>query len=357
MSIPTIFLNNGLTIPVMVAPMVGISHAAFRSWVRSFVPPQVKFLIFTEMLSTRRLPSERLDSSNELKVTKEESTGESAYVPQLLGNEELFIGPSVKKLSTLNPWGFDINMGCPQSHILRHNWGVRLVGDPEYASAVVSMVRRHTTRPVSVKLRGGADKETPLEYLIKFTDGLEKAGLDWLTIHPRPRSASQHQGLANWKVASELKKYRSIPVVVNGDLQTADDVLHVLGDLNCDGAMIARSATIRPWILWQVAHRLNPDQVPATWNDLKLPTDSYEEGKLYFKAYLSFIRILKETFGCNEYSIQKARFLAATGSKWFLFGHSFWRITMKSKSLDEMSERVSEYADKFSGEMYGRIDL
>ncbi|MCX6124237.1 MAG: tRNA-dihydrouridine synthase family protein, partial [Proteobacteria bacterium] len=194
----------GIDFPFMIAPMVGLSHVAFRELVRSYTPASINALCFTEMLSTRKLPSERLHDTNELRV----ADNERHFIPQLLGNEERFIAPSVQKLSLLYPWGFDINMGCPQSHILKHNWGVRLMGDPAYAAEVVRMVKRSTSLPVSVKLRGGADADVDLNYLLKFTDALEQAGLDWLTIHPRPKAA-KHDGPANWSVVGEVAKSRS----------------------------------------------------------------------------------------------------------------------------------------------------
>lgn len=342
----------GIEFPFMVAPMVGLSHVAFRELVRSYTPTTVKALRFTEMLSTRKLPSEKLEISNELRIAE----GEEYFIPQLLGNEERFIAPSVQKLEPANPWGFDINMGCPQSHILKHNWGVRLMGDAGYAADVVRMVKRNTARPVSVKLRGGADKDVDVDYLFRFTDVLESAGLDWLTIHPRPKAA-KHEGLANWGAVSEVAKRRSIPVVANGDIQTADDALHVVRDLGCDGAMIARAATVRPWILWQIAVKLGIGGVPEGSELLVPPMTPEEEGKEYFRALIRYIDLLVKYFGDDEYALQKARFFAATGSRWFLFGHSFWRVTMKAKSLKQMRDDVEAYAEQRSPAMYQRIDL
>lgn len=344
--------NLGLNFPFMIAPMVGLSHVAFRELVRSYIPVGIDALRFTEMLSTRKLPSEKLESTNELKT----APGETFFIPQLLGNEERFIGPSIKKLLQANPWGFDINMGCPQSHILRHNWGVRLMGDAGYAADVVQIVKRHTNLPVSVKLRGGADKDVDIEYLLKFTETLEQAGVDWLTIHPRPRAA-KHEGLANWDVVRQVAKARSIPVVANGDIQTADDAIAIIKEFGCDGAMIARAATVRPWILWQIAEKLGIDAKPPGREGQLAPKTPEEEATEYYKALDQYINLVRHYFGDTEYGLQKTRFFVATGSKWFLFGHSFWRITMKAKSLVEMQQAIAEYAATHAPKMYGRIDL
>ena len=93
----------GLRFPVLIAPMVGISHVAFRAMLRRYTPVGADPLIFTEMLSTRRLPTERLDTTAELRCTTEEKSGQHRFIPQLLGNEERFVRPSVAKLTGLNP--------------------------------------------------------------------------------------------------------------------------------------------------------------------------------------------------------------------------------------------------------------
>jgi tRNA-dihydrouridine synthase B len=341
--------------PFMIAPMVGISHVAFRELMRAYTPASVDAIRFTEMLSTRKLPSERLHLTRELRV----SEGERFFVPQLLGNEEHFIGPSIKKLAVLSPWGFDINMGCPQSHVLRHNWGVRLMGDAAYAADVVRMAKRHTDRPVSVKLRGGADKDVDKKYLLDFTAALEHAGADWLTIHARPRAA-KHEGPANWDVVGEVALARKIPVVANGDIQTAADAIKIVKDYGCAGAMIARAATARPWILWQIAEDLGIEGSPAGREGERAPRTPAEEGREYHLAFLKLIDLVERYFGegdgVEEYGIQKLRFYAATGSKWFMFGHSFWKVTMKAKTFDQMRAGVAEYSERFPQDMYQRIN-
>lgn len=344
----------GIKFPFMIAPMVGISHVAFRELIRSYTPVGLDSLRFTEMLSTRKLPSERLHVTRELKIAE----SESYFVPQILGNEERFIEPSVRKLETLGPWGFDINMGCPQSHILRHNWGVRLMGDRSYASDVVRMVKRHTKMPVSVKLRGGADKDVDANYLLDFTAALEDAGADWLTIHARPRAA-KHEGPANWGLVSQVVRARNIPVVANGDIQTASDALIVTQQHGCSGAMIARAATARPWILWQIAEDLKFMAAPSGYEGLKAPRTAEEEGAEYFRAFVRLIGLVEKYFGSEpgdlEFGLQKLRFFAATGSKWFKFGHSFWKITMKAKNYAEMRDAVVAYASRSEHPMYERI--
>jgi len=343
----------GVDFPVLIAPMVGISHVAFRELIRSYTPVGLNPLIFTEMLSTRRLPSERLDAVNEIRVAE----GEGYFVPQLLGNEERFIAPSIEKLLRLGPWGFDINMGCPVEHILKHNWGVRLLGDRAYAADVVRMTKRHSPLPVSVKLRGGADADLDVTWLDEFTAALEDAGADWLTIHARPR-ARGHTGEANWRLCSEIASRRGIPIVANGDVQTADDALSLLGpDFGMDGVMIARAACVRPWIIWQIAARMGCTTAPQGRAGELPPEGGIAEGREYVRACLTMIDQLETYFEGDDYIRKKFSFFVATGARWFPFGHAFWALTTKAKSVSHLRELVTGWGERSPDSTYARIEL
>lgn len=342
--------NLGIGFPFLVAPMVGLTNVAFRELVRSYTPRGLNPLMFTEMLSTRRLPDEKLSTTNELKTAE----GEQFFIPQLLGNEEEYIAPSVRKLLTVNPWGFDINMGCPVSHTLRHNWGVRLMGDKDYAARVVSWTKAHSSRPVSVKLRGGNGDNESLDYLLEFTESLENAGADWLTVHPRPR-AQQHKGNANWDLVREVARARKVPVVANGDIQTADDALRMLREFSADGAMIARAATARPWIMWQIAERLGYRVKPAGHEQDSCPWSSEEEGREYIRACLRLVGLMKRYFPQEEYCLEKFRFYAATGARWYQFGHAFWKLTTKAKTLTELTDSIEDFGSRFENPSFSRV--
>jgi tRNA-dihydrouridine synthase len=304
------------------------------------------------MLSTRRLPSEKLETTNELKTVE----SERFFVPQLLGNEERFIEPSIRKLMQLSPWGFDINMGCPVNHILRHNWGVRLMGDPTYAAEVVRVAKKHAKVPVSVKLRGSADETIDREYLETFTKALEEAGVDWLTIHARPRS-QKHTGAANWNLVAEVAAARSVPVVANGDIQTAEDACRLLLDYKVDGAMIARAATIRPWILWQIAEKLGITEKPIGMEERSAPQTGEGESQEYLLACLRLIDFLEQYFGDSDYSLQKFRFFVATGSKWMFFGHAFWKQTMKCRNLNDLRDVMRLKLEQPSFPIAARVEF
>lgn len=343
--------NLGIDFPFMIAPMVGLSHAAFRDTVRYFTPEGVEPLLFTEMLSTRRLPFEKIERVDELKVCE----GERMFVPQILGNEESFIEKSIHKLMPLNPWGFDINMGCPARQHLRHNWGVKLLGDRDYAAKVVEMTKRHSKVPVSVKMRCGTEVADP-EFLDQFTRALENAGADWITIHARLQS-QKHKGEANYDLVADLRTKRKIPVVVNGDVQTAEDALRIYHSGGADGIMIGRAALARPWILWQIAHSLGHTESPLAFPGMKPPETPEEEGRFFLMAMVRFMENLDRYFDNTEKNMRRLRFYVINANRWFLFGHSYYSRCMKAKTLSEAIRMTKEMIDTVNFPMTKRIDF
>ena len=168
-------LNNKVNLPITLAPMVGLSHIAFRLMLREYLPQSAVTLWPTEMLNSRKIP--RQDLSTNLLSLK--SDFENGLSPQILGNEEKPIADSVRCLEDWGAESIDINMGCPVKKALRHNYGVSLMGDISYAKKVVAMTVKNTGLPVSVKLRAGFQND--LEYLKKFVLAMQEGGASWLT--------------------------------------------------------------------------------------------------------------------------------------------------------------------------------
>lgn len=340
--LPTSRLTRlGVNFPFLIAPMVGISHVAFRDLIRSYLPESICPLLFTEMLSTLRLPYEKWEDLPGPLT----SVGETEFIPQLLGNEESYIAGSIEKLLPLHPWGFDINMGCPATHQLAHNWGVRLLGDMKYAAQVVRVTKKHSPRPVSVKLRAATGAQIDLPYLLDFTQCMEESGADWITLHCRTQNQGHH-GYAHWDIVGEVAKNRKVPVVANGDIHTWEDALQLLQKYQVDGAMIARAATARPWILWQLAQKLGYSEKPKLRWETSPPWTSEEEGKEYFRAVLRFSCLLEQYFGDSAFALKKLIFFVAHGSRWLLFGHQFFHGVKRCQNLVQVRDFVNEYAEK-----------
>ncbi len=323
--------------PFFLAPMVGLSHVALRATARSYTPRGAQNLLFTEMLSSRRLPTERMGDRPE---TATEPT-EINLVPQLLGNEERFIAASMRKLEVMRPAAVDINMGCPVSQALKHNWGVALMGDPTYAEEVVRTTVRLSRWPVSVKLRTGLNDD--LEYLLDFCRMLEEAGAAWITLHPRT-AGQQRRGAANWDYIGRAREALTIPVVGNGDVQTAQDALSLVRRTGCDGVMIGRAAVARPWVFWQIGEALGLP-APLGREDEQAPADGYAEGREFHRAFERFVDVAEPRF-LERDARKRVNFFLHWGARWLDFGHELWRRASSAPDMTETRSRVEAFFTK-----------
>ncbi len=322
--------------PFFLAPMVGLSHVALRMTARSYLPVGTQTLLFTEMLSSRRLPTERIGDRPETATEPVETN----LVPQLLGNEERFIDASLRKLEAMRPAAVDINMGCPVTQALKHNWGVALMGDPAYAERVVRTTVQLSRWPVSVKLRTGLNDD--LEYLLDFCRMLEDAGASWITLHPRV--ASQHRrGSANWDYIARARDAVSIPVIGNGDVQTAADALALVERTGCDGVMIGRAAVARPWIFWQIGEQLGLPPPPG--RPEPAPDDGWAEGREFHRAFERFVGIAEPRFEGRD-ARKRVNFFVHWGARWLDFGHELWRRVSSAPDLTETRARAAAFFEK-----------
>jgi len=239
-------------------------------------------------------------------------------------------------------WGaeaIDINMGCPVQKALKHNYGVALMGDPHYAAEVVAMTVRHSSVPVSVKLRAvGSNKE--LDELIHFVQGLRNAGASWICLHPRT-AAQKRRGWAEWGQIRHLHQAVDFPIIGNGDVQTVEDALAMLDETGCDMAMAGRGLAARPWMLWQLGEELGM-QAPPGKEGLRAPRTPVEEGAEYGRCLLRLIHFSRQYFH-EDLAMRKVRFYVRTTHVWLFFGQALVSVCAKAKSLNEMEESVEKF--------------
>lgn len=316
--------------------MVGLSHIALRLMVMKYLPEGAVTFWPTEMLSSWRLQREELGQTAEtLKCSSE-----THLVPQILGNEEGPIAESVRRLVEWGAVGVDINMGCPVNKALKHNYGVALMGDAAYAAEVVRMTKRNSSVPVSVKLRAGLQNDE--EFLVKFVRGLEVAGADWVTLHPRI-GAMKRRGAADWRQIRLVRDSVKIPVVGNGDVQCAEDVFAMLDIAGCDNVMVGRGLAARPWMLWQVGERLG--FAPPKGMAGKAPATPEEEGAEFGKSCTHFLDLLEKYYSFED-GFKRFKFYLRMVCGWLEFGHYLFASTSKAKDYSQVREAVEKF---FSG--------
>ncbi len=321
--------------------MVGLTHVAVRSMVRRYLPNGAVTVWPTEMLSSWRLPREVMGATAE--TLKE--PGEAGLVPQILGNEEEPIRDSVAKLVEWGAVGIDINMGCPVSKALRHNYGVALMGDRDYAAKVVAMTVRSSSVPVSVKLRAGLQNDSA--YLASFVRSLEDAGAAWITLHPRV-GHMKRRGAADWPQIKFARERLSIPVIGNGDVQCADDVFAMLRETDCDAVMVGRALAARPWLLWQVGELLGFGPPSASGIGVedgagfRAPATPEEEGREFGRAALFQLGELEKYF-LFEDGNKRFKFYIRMTMGWLEFGQHLFALVSRAKSYQDLRATLVDF--------------
>ena len=237
-----------LDAPVVLAPMAGITNAAFRRLCREYGAG----LYVSEMITTRALV-ERNATTMRL-ITHHES--ESLRSIQLYGVDPGTVERAVKILVDEDRADhIDMNFGCPVPKVTRKGGGSALPWKLDLFRAIVTRaVRAAGTVPVTVKMRKGID-DGHLTYLDAARIA-EDAGVASIALHAR--TASQfYSGHADWSAIATLKEaITSVPVLGNGDIWSAADAVRMMSETGCDGVVVGRGCLGRPWLFGDLARAL-----------------------------------------------------------------------------------------------------
>ncbi len=247
--------------PILQAPMAGFTNYAFRQIVRDYGGVGLQA---TEMVNARGfvwLDEHDCEHPDRLWGVKEEAR---PLAVQIWDNDPDTMAKVGKRLR--EEYGVsvvDINFGCPVKQVTQKaHSGSYLLRFPERMRAIISRLVEvcHPT-PVTAKIRLGCTCSTM--NAIEVAQVVEEAGASALTVHGRV--AEQYfKGHADWQRISDIKPYlKRIPLIGNGDLDSADKVLFAFQNYNVDGVMIARASLGRPWLFAQACAAVRGQAVPA----------------------------------------------------------------------------------------------
>ena len=227
---------------LFLAPMAGLTHAAFRELVSEFGGYG---LMFTEMCSAKALPSENPRVSAVFRWRAQELPH---LVCQIFGSDPAQMARAAGRIESEGFFGVDINMGCSVAAICKQGAGAALLREPDRAAGVVAAVRKAVSIPVSVKFRTGW-QDAP-EPAVNLARRLTEAGADALTFHPRV-APDRRSRPPRWDYIRAVSQAVDIPVFGNGEVFSEDDCLRMLADTGCHGVALGRMALARPWIFAQ----------------------------------------------------------------------------------------------------------
>jgi len=224
--------------PLILAPMAGVSEAPFRQICRRMGAD----LVLSEFLSSEAI-------RRRIKTTLEGAEFESIERPigiQIYGADPNAMAEAAGLITEhYQPEFIDINFGCPVKKVVQRNGGSGCLRDMDLVDRIIRAVIGATHLPVTVKTRSGwsDDSRDPVAIALRMQD----AGAKAFTLHARTRT-QMFSGKANWDEIARVVEALDIPVIGNGDLECAADILRLRDHTGCAGAMIGRGAFGNPWM-------------------------------------------------------------------------------------------------------------
>lgn len=238
---------------VVVAPMAGITNAAFRVTVKEFGAG----LVVCEMISYRGI---QLRNKKTLEMLYIDETEHPLSLQIFGGNKESLVEAAQFVSENTAADIIDINMGCPVNKIIKAEAGAKWLLDPDKVYEMVHAVATAIDKPVTVKMRIGWDDEHI--FAVQNAQAAEAAGAAAIGMHGRTR-VQMYEGAANWSVLREVKQAISIPFMGNGDVRTPEDAKRMLEEVGADAVMIGRAALGNPWMIHRTKHYLETGELIA----------------------------------------------------------------------------------------------
>jgi nifR3 family TIM-barrel protein len=234
-----------LDMPVVLAPMAGITNTAFRRLCREFGAG----LYVSEMITSRALV-ERTETSMRLIGHHESETLRSI---QLYGVDPKTVSEAVTMLVAEDRADhIDLNFGCPVPKVTRKGGGAALPWKLGLFREIVERaVQAAGPLPLTIKMRKGIDSDH-LTYL-EAAKAAEGAGVSAIALHARTASEF-YSGHSDWSAIAKLKEtITSVPVLGNGDIWSGADGVRMVEETGCDGVVVGRGCLGRPWLFGDLA--------------------------------------------------------------------------------------------------------
>ena len=233
----------------VLAPMAGVSDRAYRELcVRFGAAYCVSEMVSSKALSFNSKKSEELMEISDL---------ERPCGIQIFGDDPKCMADAAKHALENKPDIIDINMGCPAPKISSNGSGSALMKNPRLCGEIVKAVTAVTDIPVTVKIRKGWDDDS-----VNAVEGAkicESAGAAAITIHGRTRQ-QYYKPPVDYDIIRAVRESVSVPVIANGDIDSAERAKEVMDITGCDLVMIGRATLGNPWIFSQInAYLENPN--------------------------------------------------------------------------------------------------
>ncbi|MDQ2669862.1 MAG: tRNA dihydrouridine synthase DusB [Gemmatimonadota bacterium] len=239
--------------PLILAPMAGVSEAPFRQICRGMGAD----VVMSEFLNSEAI-------RRRIRRTLEGAEFEEIERPigiQIYGSDVDAMAEATALVTEhYAPEFIDINFGCPVKKVVQRNGGSGCLRDMDLVERIIRACVAATHLPLTVKTRSGWNEDTrdPVSIALRMQD----AGARAFTLHARTRT-QMFSGKANWDEIARVVEALDIPVIGNGDIESAEDVIRMREHTGCAGVMIGRGSFGNPWLFREARALLEGRPRPA----------------------------------------------------------------------------------------------
>ncbi len=269
---------------VVVAPMAGITNAAFRVTVKEFGAG----LVVCEMISDQGIHFRNKKTLEMLYIDEREHP---LSVQIFGGNKESLVEAARFVQDNTEADIIDINMGCPVNKVIKAEAGAKWLLDPDKVYEMVHAVSTAVDIPVTVKMRTGWDDKHILA--VENALAAQSAGASALAMHGRTR-VQMYEGQADWNILKKVADQLTIPFMGNGDVKTPEDAKRMIEEVGADGVMIGRAALGNPWMIHRTQQYLETGELIAE----PTPREKIETAKVHLER---LINLKGEKIACREF--------------------------------------------------------
>lgn len=310
---PQISTDSSATMPpIFLAPMAGITDRPFRQLCRKLGAAQA----ISEMVTSKP------ELLNSLKTrTRLNHHGEDAPIAvQILGTQAEQMAQAAQFNVNNGADIIDINMGCPAKKVCHVSAGSALLKNEALVREILTCVVQSVSVPVTLKIRTGWDENN--KNALSIAHIAEQSGIKALAIHGRTRACG-YRGEAEYDTIKTIKQQVNIPIIANGDINSAEKALHVLQYTNADAIMIGRAAVQSPWIFADINYFLV--------TGLHLPEPSIQEKS---EIILNLLQDLYSFYG-KLHGTRIARKHLNAAIKPLPGGEQFWKIICRINNAEQ----------------------
>lgn len=253
--------------PVLLAPMEDVTDASFRVVCKKFG---------ADMVYTEFIPSDGLVRDAAKAIAKMKTSEEEAPIAiQIYGNNPEAMVEAAKMADNADQIAgghgcdvIDINFGCPVGKIAGRGAGSGMMREPDKMVMITESIVNAVRKPVTVKTRLGWDENSKI--IVELAERLQDVGIKALTIHGRTR-CQMYKGEADWTLIGAVKNNprMHIPIIGNGDINSAQKAKDAFDRFGVDGIMVGRASFGHPWIFQEIKHFLatGEELPPMSVND------------------------------------------------------------------------------------------